>query len=225
MKRNYMEYAIAWLAILGPILLAYAVAVWGFTNGNRTSALWTGVGGIGMLVFATALQIQDNILRANAPGDTKLTVAEMNQGRAYLSVVDGDALYTPGKPPTVALILRNTGLTEARDVRWNTQFALASVAPDIPLGRHYESSKITLPAQASLSYQFTLENWDAAWERSLRDGTVAIVAEGEIQYTDIYGNDWSESYRLISGGAYGPSKDIAAGKFGRPRVIRPKSSD
>jgi hypothetical protein len=224
MKRNYMDVAVAGLCILGPIFVAYAFAVWGFTNGYRTSALWMGVAGVGMLVVAVALQIQQNIWKIDA-SEPRATVAEMSRERAYVSVVDGELIYAPGKPPTVNLILRNTGRTEARDVKWTTNFTLASAAADIPLGWRDEAPKISLPPQSTHSYQFTLENWDTEWEPSLKAGTVAIVAAGETGYTDIYGNHWSESYRLVSGGMYGPNSNIVAGKVGRLRVIRPKGND
>src|SRR5471030_1257572 len=133
MKRNYMDLAVAGLSILGPIFLAYAFAVWGFTNGYRTSALWTGAAGVGMLVVAIALQIQQNIWKIDA-SEPRATVAEMSRERAYVSVVDGELVYAPGKPPTVNLILRNTGRTEARGVKWTTNFTLASAAADIHLG-------------------------------------------------------------------------------------------
>jgi hypothetical protein len=224
MKRKYMDVAVASLSILAPIFMAYAFAVWGFTNGHRTSALWMGVGGVGMLVVAMALHVQQNIWKADASAPAP-TVAEMNQGRAYISVVDGEVVYTPGKSPTVALVLRNTGRTEARDVKWISNFTLASASADVPLGRRDEIPKISLPPHGTHSYQFTLENWDTEWEPSLKAGTVAIVAAGEIEYIDVYGNHWSESYRLVSGGVYGRNSGVVAGKIGRLRVIRPKSSD
>jgi len=224
MKRNYMDVAVAGLSILGPIFLAYAFAVWGFTNGYRTSALWTGAAGVGMLVVAIALQIQQNIWKIDT-SEPKPTVAEMNRERAYVSVVDGEIVYTPGKPPTVALILRNTGLTDARDVRLISKFALASASADVALGRRDDAPKINLPPQGTHSFQSTLENWDTEWEPSLKTGTVAIVAAGEIEYTDVYGNHWSEPYRLVSGGMYDRNSGLAAAKIGRLRVIRPKSSD
>ena len=224
MKLKFMDVAVAWLSILGPISLAYAVAVWGFTNGQRTPALWMGVAGVGMLLIATALHIQQNIWKAeaSAPGPT---AAEMNRERAYVSVIDGEVAYTPGKPPTVALTLKNTGLTAARDVKWMTNFTLTSASSDTSLGRRDEAPKVSLRPQGIHSYQFTLENWDTEWEPSLKSGTITIVAAGEIEYTDVYGNHWSESYHLVSGGVYGRNSNVATGKIGRLRIVRPKSSD
>jgi hypothetical protein len=224
MKRNYMDVAVAGLSILGPIFLAYACAAWGFTNGYRTSALWTGVSGVGMLVVAMALQIQQNIWNIDA-SEPKPTIAQMNRERAYVSVVDGEIVYTPGKPPTVALFLRNTGLTEARDVKWMSKFELASASEDFPLGQRDEASKINLPPLGTHSFQYTLQNWDTDWEPSLKAGAVAIVAAGQIDYIDIYGNRWSEPYRLVSGGVYGRNSGVATAKIGRLRVIKPKGSD
>lgn len=55
MKRKGMDFAIAWLVIIGPILIGLAGGIW--YGSGRTPALWVGFAGIVMLMIAGALQL------------------------------------------------------------------------------------------------------------------------------------------------------------------------
>jgi hypothetical protein len=215
-----LDLAITWLPIIGAVLVGYGATVW-FGNGNKTAAIWVCFIGAVMLAGGLALHVQKLVWESGAK-PVEPTLTEKNQLRAYVSVIDGVVEHTVGMPPTVALVLRNTGQTEARDVSWVAKFVLAPEWGDVSLDKTIPSAKINLPPQGTLSYKYTFETWDPAWEPLLKSGAVAIVAVGEIDYTDIYDRHLLESYRFISGGSYGRSSGIAPGRFGVPPP-KPKS--
>jgi len=58
MTRNYMEFAVYWLVIIGPLLVGVGLSIWGFSDGNRSHALWFGFAGCVLLLIGLAFQLQ-----------------------------------------------------------------------------------------------------------------------------------------------------------------------
>lgn len=63
-----MDFAIFWLAILGPILIGAALAIWGFADGSKTFAIWLGFFGCVLLLIVLALQLQKSIVSKETEG-------------------------------------------------------------------------------------------------------------------------------------------------------------
>lgn len=212
-----MDFAITWLGILGPLVFAVGLAIWGFTDGNRIIALWIGFSGALLVLVAMTLHLQQGVRKDEASAvKQEPTASEKEELRAYASIIEADVAHTPGTAPVITLLLRNTGKTIAHDVTWRAQFALASLDAKIPIDKNIPISKQDLPPGGSLHYKYVFDTWNPNWEAPLKSEAVAIIAFGEINYTDIYGNNWPRNYRLISGGAYGRKGGITPGKFGVP---------
>jgi hypothetical protein len=68
MKRKWMETAVVWLLVIGPLLIGLGAAIW-WGSGNNTVGLWGGfVPGAIALVLAAAFQIQTLISKAEDHG-------------------------------------------------------------------------------------------------------------------------------------------------------------
>lgn len=210
-RRQLMELSSLWLPLIGGgILIAIAISAW-FAD-HKIVGIWFGFAGFVCLLLLAALQIQESVdAETNRPSPTD---AEVRQLRAYVSVVEGNVGHTIGRAPTVSLVLKNTGQTEARNVTWLTSFAVAAVDAEIPLDKTRLPATNILAPGGTLSYQYTFETWKPEWDTLLKAEAVAIIAVGEIDYLDVYGNHWPSTYRFISGGAFGRSSGIAPGKFG-----------
>jgi hypothetical protein len=161
-----------------------------------------------------AIQIQEAIWKAESGKPTDPAVVD--QLRAYVHVHDGDVIHTPDSPPTVSVVVKNTGKTPALDFTWRAVFVLADVnggdqiAPDpnaIP-------TKGVLAPDGIASYRYTFPSWDKKFDEMLRTGTALFFAVGEMCYKDKFGNDRFTNYRLISGGRFGTSSGISPGKWG-----------
>jgi hypothetical protein len=77
MKRKWMETAVVWLLVIGPLLIGLGAAIW-WGSGNNTVGLWGGfVPGTIALVFAAAFQLQTNIPSQNLPSSPKMIHDEL----------------------------------------------------------------------------------------------------------------------------------------------------
>jgi hypothetical protein len=206
MKIKTMDVLLGLSYGIGLLLIATAITIY-WSDGSVSLALWTLVSGVIWLALTGGFQTQKIIWKAS---ETEPRPADA----AYVSVVDGDVAHTIGSPPTVALVVRNTGQTEARNVTWRATFAVAPVDAEIPLDRTRVAPSTVLAPGGTLSYRYTFETWNPQWDALLKAETFAIIAVGEINYQDRYGNYWPSTYRFISGGAFGRSTGIAPGKFG-----------
>lgn len=133
--------------------------------------------------------------------------------RAYVSVSDASLSDVTGaNAPTVAVNIKNTGLTPAYDLTWRAIFAVTGfpVTKEIRLDRKKVAPKIVLPPGGVLSYKWTFPEWKKEWSEMISKGDAAIFAIGEITYKDAFGKSRSTKYRLIHGG----DSMVSPGKFG-----------
>jgi hypothetical protein len=61
MNSSSIDTAFNWLMVVGPLLVTAGLSIWGFSDGNRSLALWLGFGGGVLLMLAGALQLQGKI--------------------------------------------------------------------------------------------------------------------------------------------------------------------
>ena len=212
-----MDIAITWLLVLGPLLIAVGLAIWGFIDGSRTWALWTGFVGCLLLLIAGAFQLQRIIWESPAnTGPTQQEVLDMEQrrARAYVSVTDATiSAITESRPPTVTVTITNTGQTPAIDLTWRTDFAV-TVFPFTgkdTLDRTKPAPKTVLGSGKSLFYTWTFDPWKPEWAAMLPNGKAAIWATGEVHYSDAFGVKRHTHFRLYHGGdSYAPAGKFAA---------------
>jgi hypothetical protein len=128
MKRKWMETAVVWLLVIGPLLIGLGAAIW-WGSGNNTVGLWGGfVPGAIALVFAAAFQVQTIISKSNsheadpAKSDNRdrpwisLDIAIAGP-LAYDEVFKGDARWHV----PLRIDLKNTGNTPAVGVNTTVQ--------------------------------------------------------------------------------------------------------
>jgi hypothetical protein len=220
MKHKPMDIAITWLLVIGPLLIAVGLAVWGFVDGSRMLALWIGYGGCLLLLTAGALQLQKVVWEADAPDTTIHASTDIEQRKARAYVIVADAVIsdmTNGKSPTVSVTLTNTGQTPAMDLTWRANFQ-ATVFPFTESGgldRSKSAAKTVLGSSKSLFYTWTFPDWTAEWAAMVEKGHAAIWATGEVEYVDVFGVKRHTYYRLYHGGdSYAPVGKFAAAPEG-----------
>jgi hypothetical protein len=133
--------------------------------------------------------------------------------RAYVSVSDANISDVTGaNAPTVAINIKNTGLTPAYDLTWRAIFGVTEypITREIRLDRKKVASTIVLPPGGVLSYKWTFPEWKKEWSEMISKGDAAIFAIGEITYNDAFGKTRFTKYRLIHGG----DSMVSPGKFG-----------
>jgi hypothetical protein len=105
MVRKGMDAAVFWLVIIGPILIAVAVAIW--YGSSRTFGLWTGFAGAVLLLLAGALQWQQAIwapaLTQAARGPT-LEATNKSKIDATGAEIPGDLPFQFGRAENNSLI-------------------------------------------------------------------------------------------------------------------------
>jgi hypothetical protein len=128
MKRKWMETAVIWLLVMGPLLIGVGAAIyWG--SGNNTIGLWGGfVPGVVALVFAAAFQVQIINLKATEPekpaslspeaaAQRIVIAAQATIQRAWLSVTPQIAgQIEKDKSINLSLITENVGHEPATGV-------------------------------------------------------------------------------------------------------------
>lgn len=133
--------------------------------------------------------------------------------RAYVYVNDANLSDVTGaNAPTVAVNIKNTGLTPAYDLTWRAIFVCAKfpLTEETMLDREKEAQKVVLPPGGVLSYKWTFTEWKKEWSEMITKGDAAIFAIGEITYKDAFGKTRFTKYRLIHGG----NARVSPGKFG-----------
>lgn len=135
------------------------------------------------------------------------------QTRAHVNFSEGDVNHPGGSPPTITLVIKNTGNTPAYNLTWKAKFSLCDYGQPPILDDGIDPSKNVVPSDGTLFYTYTLPNWNNESDDKLRSGVSVIYAIGEIRYKDAYGKDRFTHYRLISGGRFG-MLGIAPNKFG-----------
>jgi len=133
--------------------------------------------------------------------------------RAYVSVSDAEISDLTGEnAPTVAVTIKNTGVTPAYGLTWRATFAAREfpAIQEIVLDRTKVAPEIVLPPGEVLSYKWTFTDWKDEWSKRIAKGDAAIFAVGEIFYKDAFGNSHFTKYRLIHGG----DSMVSPGKFG-----------
>lgn len=200
-----METAIFWLAILGPLIIGIAGCV--YYGGSKVVAIWIGFAGCVFLLLAAALQWHQAI-RSAEEEKTDPTLP-------YVSVSDAGIVTKPNdSAPTVFVVIKNSGQTPAYGVTWRAAFAVRNF-PDIgvlDLDHKSVAAKFDLPPGNTLFYEWKFEQWgDGNWA-AIKKGDVAILAFGEILYTDQSKSKKPRctQYRLIHGG----DSLAPEGKFG-----------
>lgn len=105
---------IGWLVAIGFGAIGAALAIWGFTDGNRMLALWLiGIPGAFCLVIAGGFEVQ----KFAAPDKPTLSEAEIRQLRAYFTltkIVQVPAVPEVDKLYEIKVEFRNTGKSPAR---------------------------------------------------------------------------------------------------------------
>jgi hypothetical protein len=128
MKRKWMETAVNWLLVIGPLLIGIGAAIyWG--SGNNTIGLWGGfVPGVVALVFAAAFQVQIINLKATEPekpvslspeaaAQRIVIAAQAAIQRAWLSVSPQiTSEIGKDKPINISLVAENVGHEAATGV-------------------------------------------------------------------------------------------------------------
>ena len=141
------------------------------------------------------------------------TEAQIIAQRAYVGVSDADLSDVTGAAaPTVAVNIKNTGLTPAYDLTWRATFAVTEfpITKEIKLDRKKVAPKIVLAPGTVLSYKWTFTEWKKEWGEMITRGDAAIFAVGEITYKDAFGKACFTKYRLIHGG----DSMVSPGRFG-----------
>lgn len=209
-----MDILLFWLPLVASILLGgFAASTW--YGGDKILAIWLVFAGVVFLLLTRTVQIQQKIRTAdsnNATKDVPDKVTVIAQ-RAYVSVSDADISDLIGTTaPTVAVIIKNTGVTPAYDLTWRATFAAREfpATQDIVLDRTKEAPKMVLAPGNVLSYKWTFDHWEKEWGSKIAKGNAAIFAVGEISYKDAFGNAHFTKYRLIHGG----DSMTPPGKFG-----------
>jgi hypothetical protein len=212
MKRKGMDFAVTWLPILGACLFAYGLAVWGFTNGNRTVALWMGTAGVGMIVLAMALQLQLSIWKAEASDPNRPFITIMSLGFPGVLIQPGQVVIlweiknTGGVPTTVTAANMTIWFETTKDplpeepfYRPNDHsFAGASLNKDEVLNAHLMSGVF-----------ITQETID-----ELNAGRARLFVYGFVRY--------GPSYERAFIARYNPQNVPAAGMFNRVEGEHPK---
>jgi hypothetical protein len=104
MKRKWMETAVVWLLVVGPLLIGLGAAIW-WGSGNNTVGLWGGfVPGTIALVFAAAFQTQAVISKSDT--HEVVSINSDNRDRPWISLEVGMA-----GPLTFANVGRVVGST------------------------------------------------------------------------------------------------------------------
>ena len=211
-SKRMLDLAITWLPIVGAVIVGYGITIWFSNTGNKTHAVWLGFAGCVMLMLGLAIHFQ-KLVWADAAKPATPTDAEVRQLRAYVSAVDAGVVHSPGSAPRVFVVVKNTGQTTALDLTWRAKFSLGPQDAPVSLDQTIPAPKITLQSGASLSYDWTFEQWQPSFETLLQSGSVAIIAVGEVRYRDVFGIDRFANYRLLSGGSYGRPTGTTPGKF------------
>ena len=204
-----------WLPLIASILLG-GVAASAWYGGDKVLGLWLAFAGVVLLLLTGAIQIQHGIREDEAvTAAAAATQAKANEiaKRAYVSVSDATVSDLSGEiPPTVSVVIKNTGASPAYDLTWRATFAATESPTDeeIVLDRTKDAPAIILPTGEVLSYQWTFSQWEKGWNKKVFTGKAAIFAVGEISYKDAFGNPHSTKYRLIHGG----DSLVRPGKFG-----------
>lgn len=212
MKCKTMDVAITWLLVVGPLLIAVGLAVWGFVDASRTLALWVGFGGCALLLVAGALQLQKIIWEAPSaiayPTKQDMLAIEQRKARAYVSVTDATITDAArATPPTASVTITNTGETPAMELTWRVDFAITKFpfTEKDTLDRTRPAPKTTLGSGKSLSYTWTFDKWKPEWGPLIAKGGVAVWITGEVEYLDAFGAKRHTYFRLYHGGdSYAP---------------------
>lgn len=172
-----------------------------FEEPDSYVALFTGV-----LVIATAALWWSTRQLWRATNDT-LKHAEKTaerQLRAYL-VVEKCDLHYRDKEPIVTVKVKNCGQTPAERVvivgsihviKRPTTFVVGAFDENLSKGRL--GPNLSLRIQLKKKRPLTDEE-----ESGLKDGTHWMVAVGDLEYTDVFGDTWHLNYEFATGGKYG----------------------
>jgi hypothetical protein len=194
-----MDIAIFWLSLLGPLLIGTGLAIWGFTDGSKTLAIWIGFAGCVLLFLAGALQLQSTVLKSQAitpqpePSDI-----QKKQSRAYVFSTASE-LRNFGTSTRIAAVieLKNMGLTPASHLRrfiqvfWSP-FPCKSF-PEISVGE----AEDTLGPSALVDLGPVYLNADLTAKQIalLISGQAAIYVQARVSYMDVFGDKHQMSYR------------------------------
>ena len=210
-----MTVLLFWLPLIASILLG-GVAASAWYGGDKSLGLWLAFAGVVLLLLTGAIQIQHGIRDEEAAKDAASAAQEKANviaKRAYVSVSDATVSSLSGEvPPTVSVVIKNTGVTPAYDLTWRATFAAREFPTndDIILDRTKDAPAIALPPGEVLSYQWSFAQWKKGWNKKIAEGHAAIFAVGEISYKDAFGAHHLTTYRLIHGG----DSLVSPGKFG-----------
>src|SRR5665648_134813 len=215
MWRHTMTMLLFWLPLIASILLG-GVAASDWYGGSKILGLWLAFAGVILLLLTATIQINQSIrddesfrgAKESAPD--KETVIDK---RAYVAISDAwISDLTTETPPTVAVTIKNTGVTPAYDLSWRAIFAAREfpASEEVVLDRTKDAPTIILPPGEVLSYKWTFDQWGKEWNERIFNGSAAIFAIGEISYKDAFGNPHFTKYRLIHGG----DSMVSPGKFG-----------
>jgi hypothetical protein len=199
---------IGWLVALGCMFIGVFVGVWGYTEFNRTVAIWiVGFPGAVCLLIAAGLELQ-KVGAEPAPKDNPL--------RAYVFTDHSEVIHAPGKAPTAIVTIKNSGQTPAYELTWQAEFLVVSVEHEnqISMDLNNPATKQILVQGGFLSYTFTFPNWEARFDELLSQEKIAIYSVGKILYKDIDGKERFTSYIMRSGGRFGTKAGIAPDMFG-----------
>jgi hypothetical protein len=210
-RRKEMDLLIFWLPIAGGILLGGLAANAWYGN-DKILSIWLAFAGIVSFLLVAVIQIQQAIERQNSSQSVVApSRSQIIAQRAYVLVSEAEITDLTEGPPTVAVTIKNTGLTPAFDLIWRATFAAREypATREIVLDRSRAAPKITLPPGGTLFYKWTFTEWKADWAEKIMNGKAVIVAIGEIAYKDAFGERRFTNYRLNHGG-----DSISPGKFG-----------
>lgn len=192
-----MDFAVTRLGILGPVVFGAGLAIWGLTNGNKTSALWAGFFGLFMILVAMTLHLQQSIWKDEAAAkDQGPTAAEIaaKQSRAYVLLEDvemsniADDTGVVGKVPMIRIVIKNSGQTPAYGVVHQTAARLAPFPPPPDLFRMPSLPPQSVDIIAAGSSSLAVVGLDNPINMDrvtmLGFGTMAVYVFGQITYQD-----------------------------------------
>lgn len=160
---------------------------------NQATRAATAMEGVAASMEINAAKIVESVETSKQIAATQRAHGEM-QMRAYVSVLLGGATYQDANNNFEARpVIRNTGMTEARNVKWRMYAdVLPSPLPDsykfkLPPRRKGSSLLVPHSPDMNLSYIMTYRVPDAEVEDIKRTRGHALYAWGLLAYEDVFG--------------------------------------
>ncbi len=202
-----MDFAILWLPVLGALLIGAGLAIWGFTDGNRTIALWIGFWGALLILVAMTLYLQQGISNS-AHSKQEVSVSKQQggdtseiakkQARAYIFSTASE-LRNFGTPKRITGVieLKNMGSTPAYKLRRYIEIFWSPYPCKTFPAAHVGVAEDTLGPGALVDLGPVSLGSDLTPEQTamLVSGKAAIYLRAEVQYFDSFGDKHHMAFR------------------------------